>query len=254
MSPPVPWNKNRCVGPRIALTQPQVLLLEKRFQDIRDRHDRCLFMLAVDSMLRCGDLLQLKVGDVMKGGSVIRDQLNWKQQKTQKGVYPVLTAATQEACFDWIKKSGKGSGDYLFTRRKPKHSKPISGSNYRSLIKKWVESLDLDSADYSTHSLRRTKPVFLYQHGVSIEDIAILLGHKDPQSTMHYLGLTIGKAQSEAVYFDIFDPLSSKSHLKANADFQLTDSDIDRIAERFIFALEERLKKRENKEDKKDEI
>jgi integrase len=42
---------------------------------------------------------------------------------------------------------------------------------------------------FSNHTLRRTFGRNLYQHGVKVEDIAAILGHKDTKTTLRYLGL-----------------------------------------------------------------
>lgn len=240
---PVPWNKDRCVGQRLALTPGQTRCVGKLLYKKRRYRDRCLFMLAVDSMLRCSDLLRLRVRDVMQDHVTVRSHLSWKQQKTRKGVFPVLTESTQKACGQWVAESGKRLDDYLFTREGESHGKPISSSAYRALVKDWVTLIGLDNTDYSTHSLRRTKPVYLYRNGVLIEDIAILLGHKDPQSTMHYLGLTVEAAQSKAIAFDIFRPKKQRTYSP-----MLSDRDIERIARRVVELIQKTSDPTDNEE------
>ncbi len=199
-----PWNLDRCVGPRKALTPEQVQRLDRHLETSPSLHDRCLLHLAVDSMLRCSDLLALRVQDVMHPSGDTRKDFAMKQKKTGAAVYPVLTPMTQKICRRWVDTSGKQHGDFLFTRGKGRNSQPISPGFYRQLIKDWVSAIGLESEHYSSHSLRRTKPVFLYRQGVPIEDIAQLLGHKDTKTTLRYLGLSLEKAQAQALAFDIF--------------------------------------------------
>lgn len=201
--PTIPWNKDRRIGPRTALTQKQLCKLEDLFVSQQALHDHALLRIAVDSMLRGGDLLRLKVEDVMVG-KYIRTHFYYRQEKTKGAVVPVFTTETRKACFQWIKSSGKQKGNYLFTRYKPTNGTPIGIDRYRKLTKEWVESIGLDSTDYSSHSLRRTKAIYLYAQGVAIEDISILLGHKSIKTTLHYLGLTIAHAHQEALKHDIF--------------------------------------------------
>jgi hypothetical protein len=131
-------------------------------------------------------------------------QIHLRQAKTGSPVCAVLTPGAQEAVRHWIQHSGKLPHHALFTRQKANDASPISLDRYRSLIKDWVQSIGLDSTDYSSHSLRRTKPVFLYGKGVAIEDIALLLGHQDTRSTLRYLGLTLAHAHAEALRYDLF--------------------------------------------------
>ena len=155
-------------------------------------------------MLRCGDLLSLKVRDICDRYGVVQEYFHYGQEKTDGGVAPALTHTAREACQKWIKISGKNSDDYLFTRFKTDTSEPISDDTYRKIVKVWAELLGLNPEGYSTHSLRRTKPHFMYRRGVKIEYISELLGHKNTATTYRYLGITREEAQAHAVEHDIF--------------------------------------------------
>lgn len=198
-----PWNQDRSVGPRTALTRKQVIALEDMFIEKQAWHDHALLRVAIDSMLRGGDLLRLKVKNIMVGKH-IREYFYYRQEKTKSTVVPVFTVPTQQACLKWIRASNKQKNDYLFTRNNASNGSPVCIDRYRKLIKEWVESIGLDSTDYSTHSFRRTKSIYLYQQGTSIEHISELLGHKDTRCTKKYLGLTIAAAHQEALKHDIF--------------------------------------------------
>jgi len=134
----------------------------------------------------------------------IRASFDWKQKKTGTNVHPVLTSLTKAACRDWIKISRKLPEHFLFTRTKANSAPPITASSYRRMVKQWAELIDLDGEQYSTHSLRRSKPSWMYAQGVSVEDLAQLLGHRSIESTLRYLGLSLAKAQAEALKHDIF--------------------------------------------------
>ena len=81
---------------------------------------------------------------------------------------------------------------------------PINDNSYRTLVKQWATILRLDPTNYSTHSLRRSKPHFMFRAGVKIEYISELLGHKDTSTTYRYLGITQEEAQAYALKHDIF--------------------------------------------------
>ena len=158
-------------------------------------------------MLRCNDLLAVMFDDLVHPNGKVRTRLPFWQQKTKDGVVPVLTPMAKKACQLWIKQSGKKSGDYLFTGQRLGRKDPIKDGNFRLRVKEWARWLGLDDRFYSTHTLRKTKPTFLFQWcGVAIEDISNMLGHKNPASTMHYLGLNTDRAQEIALKYDIFDP------------------------------------------------
>lgn len=195
------WNRGKAVGERCALSldESQSILKTLRLQEAH--HDACLFAIGIDSMLRCSDLLQLRVRDIVSHTGQIR----WRQKKTRRNVYPVLTATSLEVLQIWIETSGKTPPDFLFTRDKPIDGLAISPAYYRSLIKQWVQLVGLKPEQYSSHSLRRTKPTFLYHHGYSdLEHIARLLGHANTDATSRYLGIQKKQAQAHALVGDIF--------------------------------------------------
>ncbi len=201
-----PWNKGRSVGQRIAFTQEEVIAISACLERQNRLHDLCLFMVAIDSFLRCSDVLKLKVRDLQTASGYFRESFPWRQQKTKYNVVPVLTEKTRQACASWIAHNHKKADHYLFTRSKAINAAPICDTYYRELVKHWAECIGLDGEQYSTHSLRRSKPTWLYEQGVSVENIGQLLGHKSTEATLRYLGLTLAKAQADALKHDIFKP------------------------------------------------
>ena len=134
----------------------------------------------------------------------IRTALIWRQQKTGANVTPTLTPFAREALQRWIAVSGKEAGDFLFTRSKTPGGGPISASTYRRVVKSWAETTGLDPAEYSSHSIRRTKPIFMYRSGCPIADISKLLGHRSIDVTLHYLGITAEHLRAQALKYDVF--------------------------------------------------
>jgi len=180
------------VGERIAFKIDEAQRIVKALKRKRQHHDCALFSCGVDSMLRGGDLLELRVCDVTDASGIITDTALWRQDKTDENVDLTLTPYTEEALRYWIEFSGKGPNDFLFTRKKPLiGSRPIKPGRYREIVKEWAVLIGLPPEQYSTHSLRRTKPMFLYKYGFSdIATIAFMLGHKDTATTLRYLGVT----------------------------------------------------------------
>ncbi len=241
-----PWNKGRTVGCRQEFTQEQACTIVSYLSICHSYHDLCLFMVGIDTMLRCGDLLHLKVKDIALSDGTIREEFVYRQEKTENGVYPTLTPKTRQACKEWIAQAGKRSDDYLFTRGKQDTSKPISDSVYRDLVKTWAEAIGLDPSQYSTHSLRRTKAVYLFRKmDVELHHISLLLGHKNQESTIRYLGLDIKQAQAKALKYDIFgsnprNPTKTFDLFEGGAD---DEQYIEKIADRVAQKLFPRLKK-----------
>ena len=61
-------------------------------------------------------------------------------------------------------------------------------------MEQWAREVGLDSTDYDTHSLRRTKVTLIYKKTKNLRAIQLLLGHKKIERTVRYLGLEIDDA------------------------------------------------------------
>ena len=231
-SPSFRWNAGRAVGERVAFSIAEAQNIYFKLNERRAWRELCLFALGIDTMLRASDLLQLRVSDIQDGHKKLRARLVLKQQKTRYPVYPVLTYASHFACKMWLQNSGKQKDDFLFTPHRNIHAEPISAGWYRRLVKKWVADIGLPPENYSTHSLRRTKPLYLYHvKHVDIQHISQLLGHHDIQATSHYLRLQISAAQAEAMAADIFQEKkdADKNIIPASASL-LARADIEAVA------------------------
>ena len=236
-----PWNKDRAVGPRTHLEVPEVAAVDEYLSARPKPRDLALFTTAIDTMLRCSDVLQLRVRDVMLPDGVIRDRIQTGQKKNRSAVFPTLTKRTRRALAAWIKASGKRRSDFLFTAYKTPHGDPFTDGHYRDLVKEGVAAIGMDPTDYSTHSLRRTKPVWMWRHGdrrsVTITVLQLLLGHKSPESTIRYLGLDVLEAQDIALAHDIFTPRPGRSR---SALPLLAERDIERLARAVARHLKEK--------------
>lgn len=200
----IPWNKGRGVGQRRHLEADEVAAVLHHLSGAVSLRDRALLMTAVDSLLRCSDLLALRVRDVVGIDGKVLARLQLSQQKTRVAVYPTLTASTRVCLETWIKAAGKGRQDYLFTAKGRPYGRALCRSHYADLIQHWVKAIGINPIHYSTHSLRRTKPVFMWRAGVRIEYLQRLLGHASKEATIRYLGLDDMEAQALALHHDIF--------------------------------------------------
>lgn len=183
------WNKGKAVGPRTAFKIAEVYKIGKHLERDQNWHDLCLLSLGLDSMLRACDLLKLTVADVIHPDGRVRHRLARKQKKTKHNVYPALTPATKVHVARWIKISDKSPHHFLFTRTKASDLPAIGRGRYADLVKDWADWVGQYSDDYSTHSIRRTKPRHMYKQGEDIVLISKLLGHKSIAVTLDYLGI-----------------------------------------------------------------
>ena len=171
------------------LSERQVKSLRKLVEG-NELHE-LLLNLSVDLMLRGGDLLRLRVSDVLTESGTVKSEVKIKQQKTKK---TTLSIPLSKNSINVIKKYivGRDMDDFVF-RSQFSHftNKPLSIFQYSRIVKKWMgEHLGLDDvSSFSMHSLRKTKSSVIYQKTQSVEIVRRLLGQSSVTATSAYLGI-----------------------------------------------------------------
>ena len=171
------------------LSERQVKSLRKLVEG-NELHE-LLLNLGVDLMLRGGDLLRLRVSDVLTESGTVKSEVKIKQQKTKK---TTLSIPLSKNSINVIKKYivGRDMDDFVF-RSQFSHftNKPLSIFQYSRIVKKWMgEHLGLDDvSSLSTHSLRKTKSSVIYQKTQLVEIVRRLLGQSSVTATSSYLGI-----------------------------------------------------------------
>ena len=61
----------------------------------------------------------------------------------------------------------------------------------------------LDPSSYGTHSLRRTKATLIYRRTGNLRAVQLLLGHREIESTVRYLGIEVDDALAIAEQVDV---------------------------------------------------
>jgi len=132
------------------------------------------------------------VSDVAPGG-VLRQRTTIIQQKTGRPVPFEITEPAREVLAAWIQLRGRRSDDWLF----PSRSRPgghIGTRQYARMVHRWAEMIDVPSAAFGTHSLRRTKVAMVYKKTGNLRACQLLLGHTKLDSTVRYLGIEVDDA------------------------------------------------------------
>ena len=171
------------------LSERQVKSLRKLVEG-NELHE-LLLNLSVDLMLRGGDLLRLRVSDVLTESGTVKSEVKVKQQKTNK---TTLSIPLSKNSINVIKKYivGRDMDDFVFRSQFSHFTKrPLSIFQYSRIVKKWMgEYLGLDDvSSFSTHSLRKTKSSVIYQKTQSVEIVRRLLGQSSVTATSAYLGI-----------------------------------------------------------------
>lgn len=187
-----PWNKGKLVGQKAPLKPQHIWGIRIHLQMAKNTRDLALFNLALDSKLRGCDLVKLKVSDISQSGA-IQSRAQVLQQKTQRPVKFEITEPTRDVVEQWISSANLKSWEYLFPSRIG-DSRHLSTRQYARVVKRWVQSVDLDPANYGTHTLRRTKVSIIYKRTKNLRAVQLLLGHRALESTVRYLGIEVDDA------------------------------------------------------------
>jgi len=197
----VPWNKGKIVGTKPPLRSKHVWSIRTKLQVERRMRDLALFNVAIDSKLRGCDVVALKVDDVAPTGYAA-DRASVRQRKTGRPVKFELTEATRQALDDYLRATGKKTGDRVFAgRRRP--DRGLTTRQYARLLAGWLAGIGLDPHMFGTHSLRRTKATMIYRSTGNLRAVQLLLGHTKIESTVRYLGIEVDDALAIAEQVDI---------------------------------------------------
>jgi hypothetical protein len=77
-----------------------------------------------------------------------------------------ITATTRESLEAWIGQAGLRSEDYLFPSRL-RGSPHIGTRQYARILHGCVADIGLDSSEYGTHSMRRSKAAMIYKRATA---------------------------------------------------------------------------------------
>ena len=170
-----PWNKGKLIGQKSPLKLKDIWAIRFHLQQDKRIRDLALFNLAIDSKLRGCDLVDLRVRDITHGNQMMSRAMVM-QRKTQRPVQFELTEPTRDAVALWIAKAKLSSEQFLFPSRQ-KDSPHITTRQYARIVHRWVQSVGLDTTNYGTHTMRRTKATLIYRHTKNLRAIQLLLGH-----------------------------------------------------------------------------
>lgn len=152
--------------------------------------DYGLFNLGMNFGLRIGDLLRIKVKDVITGDNVIKDNFEIKEQKTDKLNVIEINANARETLKLMFKNTDllNNREHYLIYNTRDK-SKSISRVQAYKLVIKWCEDVGLTDLAVGTHTLRKSWGYHAHKAGVSIEVIQEKFLHNSTSTTRKYLGI-----------------------------------------------------------------
>lgn len=135
------WNAGRAVGAKRALKPKQIWEIRFYLNQRKRLRDRALFDLAIDSKLRGCDLVRLKIGDVVSGGT-IRTRAMVIQKKTGRPVQFELLPDARSSLLAWLQRRGVTVEDFVFPSRVDCNGH-LSTRQYARIVDEWVTGVGL---------------------------------------------------------------------------------------------------------------
>lgn len=153
---------------------------------------------------RISELLQLRLRDVMEGGKIRGEVTLWKRYRKRKPETMLLpvTRDAKKALGKWIRelvrRGWSGMDDFLFQSADRGRNCPVCAETVRRMIRMSAMACGV-SGKVATHSMRKTFAHRIHvaamrwrENGQTLDPIQetmVALGHKDPASTIRYLGI-----------------------------------------------------------------
>lgn len=147
----------------------------KRFCGERDY---IMFLLGINTGLRVGDLLKLKIKDLKGKKKVVVKEGKTKKPRTihLQNIYDELNAYLRTL----------NGTEWLFPSRKG--DKPITRVQAYRQLNKAAEMAEVESI--GTHTMRKTFGYWYYKQTKDIATLQSILNHSHPEITLRYIGIT----------------------------------------------------------------
>ena len=138
-----------------------------------------LFLLGINTGLRCSDIVQLKVKDVIEDNPVIVEQKTGKWRQ-------ISLASLRPYISPYIQNNELLGNDWLFPSRVGENHITVNGV-YRILTEAGKK---LGRNDIGTHTMRKTYGYWFYKQFGDVRSLMIDFGHSTQETTLHYIGIT----------------------------------------------------------------
>ncbi|MEC2074841.1 tyrosine-type recombinase/integrase [Metabacillus fastidiosus] len=159
--------------------------------------DYILFILGCETGLRVGDLLKLKVKQIVELKSKKQRILKVTEGKTQK-----IRDIHIGNCFDEIfKYASQLESEWLFPSRKG--DKAISPTQAYRQLNKGAEFAGVKSV--GDHTLRKTFGYWVYKATKDVAMLQGILNHRHLSITLRYIGITEEETNNALKTFSVFD-------------------------------------------------
>lgn len=147
--------------------------------------DYILFLIGINTGLRVGDLLKLKVSDVRRKKKLVIQEGKTKKPRTINltNIYEEIQSYVATADTEWLFPSRKGD-------------KPITPTQAYRQLNKASSMVDIDEG-IGTHTMRKTFGYWFYKQSKDVAKLQMILNHSHPEITLRYIGITAEEIEEE---------------------------------------------------------
>lgn len=140
--------------------------------------DYILFLIGINTGLRIGDLLKLKVSDVRRKKKIVIQEGKTKKPRTINltNIYDEVQEYIKTVNSEWLFPSRKGD-------------KPITPTQAYRQLNKAAEMVDITEG-IGTHTMRKTFGYWFYKQTKDVAKLQAILNHSHPSITLRYIGIT----------------------------------------------------------------
>jgi integrase len=155
--------------------------------------DYMLFCVGINIGLRAGDLLQLRISDVIDSSGKLKESVVITEEKTNKRREFTLNNSAKAAINEYLDSlKTYAADDYLFSSRKGSGSLTVESTH--KIIKTTLRELNI-KGNYGTHTLRKTFAYHTYINNIKdnpsiLETLQKVLNHSSSSVTLRYIGIT----------------------------------------------------------------
>ena len=166
--------------------------------------DRALILLLLRTGMRIGELLSVKIADIIPAERKI---LIYQGEKNYQGRVVYYSKDAEQALQRWLIERNDHS-EYLFPGQAGRSN--LSYVAAWGAMRKALDRADLSDKGYSLHSLRHTFATDMLNGGMRLEVLQRLLGHQEIEMTMRYARMTDQTREHE--YFKAMERIEQGNH------------------------------------------
>jgi site-specific recombinase XerD len=166
---------------------------KKKIEDMKkvllaqSKRNHLLFVLGINSGLRIGDILRIRVEDMIDEKGKPRSFYELREQKTGKTKKFPFGKNVQKAIEVFFNEFHGSRQDYLFVSRKGENQ-PITRQQAWRIINQSAKAVGIPDK-IGTHTLRKTFGYHAYKTGIDITLLQQIFNHSGPSVTLRYIGI-----------------------------------------------------------------